>query len=177
MTANTTVISAQPAYKWGAFALFLSIGIILGALGFEYIGGYQPCPMCLQQRYAYYLAIPVLFAALILVAMAKWPIATLLYFLTALVFLANAAFGVFHAGVEWGYWAPPSTCTAGAAHSLGTGGASLLQSLKNVTTADCSEPALRIFGLSLAGWNAVVCIALCIASLKAAFAASEGRSA
>ena len=57
-----------PAYTYGSAALFLTVASILTALGFEYIGGYQPCMLCLWERYAYYFAIPVLFVAIVLSA-------------------------------------------------------------------------------------------------------------
>ena len=77
------------SYRIGALVLFVAVGAILTALGFEHIGGYQPCPLCLQQRWAYYAGIPLLFAALVLVASHKPKMAAVLFFLVALAFLAN----------------------------------------------------------------------------------------
>ena len=110
MAQKTSAIYKQPAYRWGSLTLFVTIAIILGALGFEYIGGYKPCPLCLQQRYAYYVAIPLLFLALILLSAEQHRFALALLFFVSMVFLANSAFGVYHAGAEWGFWAPPTTC-------------------------------------------------------------------
>ena len=56
----------SPAYRTGGLVLFAAIAVILTALGFQYIGGYAPCPLCLQQRYAYYAGIPLVFLALVL---------------------------------------------------------------------------------------------------------------
>ena len=52
---------AGPAYTWGAATLFLALAVILTALGTQYIGGYVPCALCLQQRWAYYAGIPATF--------------------------------------------------------------------------------------------------------------------
>ena len=172
MAQQTSTISSSAAYQWGAFSLFFAAAVILGALGFEYIGGYLPCPLCLQQRYAYYLAIPALFLALILLSSDNDDPAKIIFFLASLVFFANAAFGVYHAGAEWGYWDAPSTCGSGTPKDLGSGG-SLLGAIKAVNEPDCGKPAIVILGLSLAGWNAVACVILTIASLKAAFATAE----
>lgn len=172
MAQRTSAISSQPAYRWGSVALFVTIAVILGALGFEHIGGYKPCPLCLQQRYAYYVAIPVLFLALILLSAERYRFALALLFFVSMIFLANSAFGVYHAGAEWGYWAPPTTC-GGTGEALEGGAGKLLAALKNANVVDCGKPALVIFGLSLAGWNAVICLCLAIATLKAAFFASE----
>lgn len=174
MAIETSKIYNQPSYQWGALSLFVTIAIILGALAFEYIGGFKPCPLCLQQRYAYYIAIPALFVALTLLSAEQRQFAIALLFLTAMIFLANSAFGVYHAGAEWGYWAPPSTCAA-TGEALEGGGRKLLSALKNVSVVDCGKPALVILGLSLAGWNAIVSLCLSIGCLKAAFYASENR--
>ncbi len=42
----------------------IGLATILGAYFFQYVLGYRPCPLCLEQRYAYYVAIPL--AALVL---------------------------------------------------------------------------------------------------------------
>lgn len=172
MAQKTSAIYKQPAYRWGSLCLFVAIAIILGALAFEYIGGFKPCPLCLQQRYAYYVGIPVLFLALVLLSAEQKKFAMALFFFVSMVFLANSAFGVYHAGAEWGFWAPPTTC-GGAGEALQGGGAKLLSALKNVDVVDCGKPALIILGLSLAGWNALISLCLCIGCLKAAFFASE----
>lgn len=171
MAQQTSAIYSQSAYRWGSLCLFVTVAIILGALAFEYIGGYKPCALCLQQRYAYYAAIPAIFIALVLLSMDKKPVATALLFFVSMMFLANAGFGVFHAGAEWGYWAPPTTCQG--AEKLATDSKSLLGALQNASVADCGKPALVILGLSLAGWNAVISLCLFIGCLKAAFYISE----
>ena len=87
------------AYRAGGLTLFLAVAVILGALAFEHIGGYAPCPLCLMQRYAYYAGIPLLFLAMALTS--EMPrVAALLFFIVALGFLANAGLGVYHSGVD-----------------------------------------------------------------------------
>ncbi|MEM7748487.1 MAG: disulfide bond formation protein B [Pseudomonadota bacterium] len=172
MVQSTSRISGQDAYKWGAASLFAATAIILAALGFEHIGGYEPCALCLQQRYAYYLGIPVLFVALFLISLEQHRAAMILFFLVAIAFLANAGLGVYHSGVEWKFWEGPATCDNTALQPLGSGG-SLTQSLSGKSFASCGDATWRFLGLSFAGWNVVVCIALTIGCLKAAFASSE----
>lgn len=172
MVQSTAKISGKDAYKWGAACLFAATGIILAALGFEHIGGYDPCALCLQQRYAYYIGIPVLFLALLLISLEQHRAATVLFFLVAIAFLANAGLGVYHSGVEWKLWEGPATCDNSVLKPLG-GGGSLAQSLSGKTFASCGDATWRFLGLSFAGWNVVVCIALTIGCLKAAFASSE----
>src|SRR5690606_11584832 len=112
---SMVVSSPSPAhdspYKAGAFALALVVSGILTALGFERLGGYPPCELCLMQRWAYYAGIPILFLALVLYTMGYGKAAGLLFFAVAAGFLANAGLGVYHSGVEWKFWAGPSACT------------------------------------------------------------------
>jgi disulfide bond formation protein DsbB len=140
-------------------ALFIAaalFAVIVGAWIFEY-AGYLPCELCLKQRWAYYIGVP--FALLLGVLRPGW-IRPGLYLL-ALILAANAIFGVYHSGVEWKFWAGPSTCTGGAIAADG---------LPNLGTPGvmCDQPAIRILGLSLAGWNAIICAVLAAIALRAA---------
>jgi disulfide bond formation protein DsbB len=176
MAQSVSAIASQAAYKWGAAALFAAAAIILAALGFEHIGGYEPCTLCLQQRYAYYAGIPALFVALLLLSLEYYKAATVIFFLTALAFLANAGLGVYHAGVEWKFWEGPATCDTQGLQPLTSGGQGVLGTLGKKTFASCGDATWRLLGLSFAGWNVVICVALTIACLKAAFASSEVES-
>lgn len=157
--------SAHSAYKAGALAFLLALATILGALAFEYIGKYAPCPLCLEQRYAYYASVPLLFVALVLLSSGVNRTAALVFGLVALAFLANAALGVYHAGAEWRFWPGPDSCTG--AQGITTSAGNLLETLKETTVVRCDEPALRILGVSLAGWNAVVSFVLFVLSARA----------
>lgn len=156
----------SPAYRMGGLALFAAIAAIVAALGFQYIGGYAPCPLCLQQRYAYYAGIPVLFLALVLVAADRRALAAVLFLAVAAGFLANAGLGVYHAGVEWKFWPGPDTC--GAAQGLSTTAGGLLESLEKTRVVRCDEAAWRFFGLSFAGWNVLISLALAVGAATAA---------
>ncbi len=174
MALSTTRIASQDAYQWAGACLFAATAVILMALAFEHIGNYQPCALCLQQRYAYYIGIPVLFVGLLLISLERPRLATIVFFLTAIGFLANAALGVYHAGVEWQFWEGPSTCDTQTLQPLSGGGKGVLNSISSAKSfPSCGEPAWRFLGLSFAGWNVVVCLALTIGCLKAAFASSE----
>ncbi len=130
---------------------------IVGAWIFEF-AGILPCELCLLQRWAYYIGVPL---ALVIAAWnpswIKWALVVM-----ALLWLASAAFGVYHAGVEWAWWQGPTSCSGDAA-GLGDG----LPDLSNPGVM-CNEAAIRIFGLSLAGWNAVISAALAVVVLSAA---------
>ncbi len=151
----------------------LAAAAILTALGFEYIGKYAPCPLCLQQRWAYYVAIPATFIGLVLLSTGRPNIASALFALVALAFLANAGLGTYHAGVEWGFWPGPDTCAAQPYSIPSRGGAGILAQLPQTGVVRCDEAQIRVAGLSFAGWNVIACLMLCTALLKAAFAARE----
>ncbi len=164
--------TATHAYRAGALAFIGALAVILVALGFEYFGGYKPCPLCLQQRYAYYVAIPVLFVALSLYASGRLTASALLFLLVSFAFVANAMLGIYHAGAEWKFWPGPDTC-AGTAAPLASSPGGLLKSLPSTRIIRCDEAPWRMFGLSFAGWNVVTSILLWITALQAAYAAAS----
>jgi disulfide bond formation protein DsbB len=167
------VASAEkgPAYRAGGLALVLAFGAILTALGFEHIGGLEPCQLCLQQRYAFYAGVPALFLALVLVV-AEYPrLAALLFLAVALAFLANSGLAVYHAGVEWKFWLGPDTCGQALGDLKPLGGRSLLDGLANTKVVRCDEAQGRFLGLSFAGWNVIGSFVIFVAALQASLAA------
>ena len=146
-----------------------AVATIAGALVFEHVFGLPPCPLCLVQRYPYYAAMPVALAT-VLMPRPAWARAGLA--LLALIFMVSAGLGTHHAGVEWGWWTGPTDCS-------GTGQATqratdLLKNLNTMRVVRCDEAAARLLGLSLAGWNALVSLALAAA---AAWGAAPARGA
>ena len=142
--------------------LALSAMTIIGAWGFEFIGGYKPCALCYQQRIPYYVVVP-LSMVLFFLCMAGNQMRLVRYGLVAcaLIMLISAGLGANHAGVEWGWWPGPQECTGGAGLSSG----SVLPNLETARVVSCSEVQLRIFGLSFAGWNAVISFAAALIAL------------
>ena len=129
------------------------IAVIATVLGFEHIGGYTPCKLCLGQREPYYMAIPV--AALALIStFFKWPACVTrgLLAIGGLLMVYAMILGVQHAGIEWGRWEGSGDCGGGG--TVNDAG-SLLDSLGTVKPPSCDEAAGRFLGLSFAGWNAV----------------------
>jgi disulfide bond formation protein DsbB len=137
--------------------LAVALATITGAWIFEYLG-YAPCPLCLQQRWAYYTAIPLALTAALLAPSNRQGGRALLAVL-GVVWTGSMIFGIYHAGVEWKWWPGPGTC--GGAFSGG------LPDLSKPIVL-CDEAAIRILGLSLAGWNAVISLALAAISFAGA---------
>jgi disulfide bond formation protein DsbB len=152
--------------------LFAAATVILTALAFEHLGGYTPCPLCLQERYGYYAAIPALLLGLVLLSGGHTRAARVVFVLVALAFLANAALGVYHAGAEWKLWQGPQTC--GASQPLSSGAGGLLKDLATTRVIRCDEAPWHFLGLSFAGWNAVASILLAAGAALAAIKARHG---
>lgn len=149
----------DPALAASLAVAIVATATLLGALYFQYGIGLAPCPLCLEERIAYYIAIPL--AAIVAVAAARRaPRGLLVAGLAAiaLAMLANAVLAAYHSGVEWKWWPGPQDCSGSMA---GLGSASdLLTRLKSVHVVRCDEAAWRLFGLSLAGYDILVSLAL-----------------
>jgi disulfide bond formation protein DsbB len=142
-----------------------------GALLFQHVGGYSPCALCLEQRTPHYIGIPVAIAALLAARLRAPAVVTRsLLLVVGLLMLWSVGLGLYHAGVEWQFWAGPADCAAVGGADLG---GDLLQSLDAVHPPSCTEAALRILGLSLAGWNAILSALLAAIALRGAFARGD----
>jgi disulfide bond formation protein DsbB len=148
--------SENPAW-FALMFLALAAATILGALGFEHIGGYQPCALCLMQRTPYYLGIPLAVVALAALSM-KAPRLLVLVLFAGLAALAiyNAGLGAYHSGVEWRFWDGPASCSG----TGDVGGGNILGRLQTETAPSCTDAVWRFAGLSFAGWNVIVSLVL-----------------
>jgi disulfide bond formation protein DsbB len=163
--------------EWTAPAAVLVLGLatILGAWGFQIVGGYIPCALCLQQRVAYYVGLPLALVALVLaLSGAKSVIVRGLLLLVALAFAVNVFIGVYQAGAEWGLWPGPASC---GATSGGGGSGSLLEQIQHIRVVSCTEASWRFLFLSFAGWNAVISAVLFLIALLGAFRRTEPAAA
>ncbi len=168
----TAMIKSRPVAAAAIAIAVAGAAAILGAWVFQYGLGLKPCPLCLEQRYAYYFAIPLA----VMVALGDQVGASRKVLLVALVAIAlgmlwNAGLGVYHSGVEWKWWPGPQECS-GALDDLGSAG-SLVDRLRSISVVRCDEAAWRFLGLSLAGYNALISVLL--AAIAAWGAAMEWR--
>lgn len=150
-----------------AAAMALTVGT---ALGFEHLGGYIPCMLCLEQRTPYYLGIPLMLVAGAS-ALLKGPVWLTRGGLLAggMLMLYGAWLAGHHAGVEWGWWAGPADCGAVAAPQS-TGGRGVLDALDAFVPPSCDVASGRFLGLSFAGWNFFASLAIAGIALRGAFA-------
>ena len=173
--SRVAFVENDPAYRAGVLALVLAVAAILTALGFEHLGGYEPCELCLKQRYAYYAGVPGLFLALVLIGAEHRRAATVVFAAVALAFFANAALAVYHSGVEWKLWLGPDTCGRATGTLKPLGGGSLLDGLAKTKVVRCDEAQWRFLGLSFAGWNVIGSLVIAILSLQATLQVSGRR--
>jgi disulfide bond formation protein DsbB len=150
-------LAAQPASARPAgltlarlIALLVPAGLLGGALGSQYVGGLAPCEMCYWQRWPHAAAILLAGGAFVLSARAR-----LLTALAALAIAISGAIGVFHAGVELGWWEGLTRCTAG--------GALTLDELMGVPLVRCDQVQWSLMGISMAGWNAIISLSSAVA--------------
>lgn len=163
MASDTIITGPAAGTRDAVFIAAAGIAVIAavtlaGAWFFELVLDIRPCPLCLEQRYAYYLAIPL--AALIALGASREVPRRLLglgLLILALALLANAGLGAYHSGVEWGFWQGPTDCS-GPITDLG--GGSLLDGLNKVKVIRCDEVQWRFLGMSLAGYNVLISLAM-----------------
>ena len=174
---TTTAANQSPARDASGSAPMAAAAIALvaaatlaGAWFFQLVLDILPCPLCLEQRYAYYLMVPL--GLVLAFASAKGaPRAVVVagFVALALAALGNAWLGGYHAGVEWHFWRGPTDCT-GPVGNLGSAG-DLLARLDTVKVIRCDEVQWRFLGLSLAGYNVLISLllaALAVWGLKSA---------
>jgi len=172
MNSYVVLLRRDPPFAAAAIVAVVGALTICGFFFFEYVLGYPPCPLCLEQRNAYYISVPL--AALLWLganrgASSKGMIAG--FGVIAAVMLWNAGLSTYHAGVEWKFWPGPTDCS-GPINSLGSVG-NLLKQLQDIRIVRCDEAAWRFLGISLAGYDVLVSLFLAMIAawgLKASLA-------
>lgn len=159
-----------------AAAVVFVVGLLTigGFFFFQYVMDLPPCPLCLEQRVAFYVSVPL--AALLCLGAAHGAARKVLvlgFLAIAAVMLWNTGLAVYHAGIEWKFWPGPQDCT-GRINFSSPG--DVLKQLQNTSLVRCDQAAWRFLGLSLAGWNVPLSLGLAGVALwgaKTAFARPE----
>jgi disulfide bond formation protein DsbB len=148
----------EPAVVAALVVFAGSTATILGAWYFQYVLKLPPCPLCLEERLPYHIVIP-LSLLLVIAAIVRAPRALIIVGFLAIIaaMLASAALGSYHAGVEWRWWPGPAECS-GPMSDFST--KPLLDQLRSIHIVRCDEAAWRFLGLSLAGYNVLISLAL-----------------
>ncbi|MFT5001038.1 MAG: disulfide bond formation protein DsbB [Paracoccaceae bacterium] len=132
-------------------AALASLGMLLGAFGFQYLGEMPPCKLCIWQRWPH--AVAVLIGLVAFALPNRW-----LYLLGGALVLAGAAVALYHAGVEQHWWEGPTTCTSSGVGGLS--GEDLMAQIMSAPLVRCDEIPWSMFGLSMAAWNGVVSLGI-----------------
>lgn len=141
-----------------------SVALMLGALAFQYIGGMPPCKMCIWQRWPHVIAIVL---GIIVFFVPKRIIALV----AGLVVFVGAGIGVYHAGVEQKWWQGPTSCTGSGL----TTSDNLLDFSAPVKLVLCDEIVWDLFGVTMAGWNALFSLVLVFFWLRAYSSSSASQ--
>ena len=157
-----------------ALAIFaVSLATLLGAWFFQFVLKLAPCPLCLEQRIPYYVVIPLsLLVAVAALLRAPRSVVAAGFAAVLVAILCSAALGAYHAGVEWRFWPGPTDCSGPVTDFTAKG--PLLDQLRSIRVVRCDEAAWRFLGLSLAGYN--VLISLALAAVAAFGLALRGRA-
>src|SRR3974390_905378 len=164
MTAMSISASrSDPAVTATLVVAAAAIATILGAYFFQYVLGVAPCPLCLDQRKVYYVAIPLaLVVALAARASAPRSLVRGGLALVLVAMLFGGGIAIYHSGVEWKFWPGPQDCS-GPINSFGNAGG-LLSEMEHSTVVRCDQPQ-RFLGISLANCNVVISLALAAVAL------------
>ncbi len=169
-TIGSTLRPLALAFTLGAIA------VVGAALGFEHLGGYQPCALCLEQRTPYYLAIPV---GILLLAALRWKpdrrLVAFLFAVAAALMLYDAGLAAYHAGVEWRFWEGPAACAPTGA--VGRAAHNLEERCEGQHAPSCTDATWHFLGLSFAGWNALLASGLALLAAYGAVRAYGSRTA
>ena len=153
--------------RWRLCAVLVAAAMLATAHAFETFGGLAPCFLCLKQREVYWAILGVGLAFMVLVRTPGGPRwRALTCWVLALGFAVSCGVAVYHAGAEWKFWPGPATCSG-----VGKVTAADMQALLNGATfkpPSCEVAAWRMFGLSMAGWNALISLGLVGLSVLAA---------
>lgn len=135
-----------------------SAAVLLAAFGFQYLGDMAPCKLCLWQRWPHA-------AAVVIGALALWLPGRALPLLGAVAALTTGGIGVYHTGVERGWWQGPTTCTSGPVGGLTP--EQLMEQIMAAPLVRCDEVPWELFTLSMASWNAIASVGMAVLWLAA----------
>ena len=130
-------------------SFIISSLMLLSAFYLEYFHGALPCDLCITQRW-FHGAI-IAYSFIIILIINKTLISNkLLILVGAILWLSSSLAGLYHFGIEMNFWTGPDGCSSNIDFSKDT-----LTYLLNKSPIKCDEVMFKLFGLSLAGWNAL----------------------
>jgi disulfide bond formation protein DsbB len=151
------------------FSGLASLVLLGGALVFQYVVGLAPCEMCIWQRWPHgaSIALGLVGGGFVWADILPGRWARILAFAAIAGLSISGVIGIYHAGVEWKLWPGPAQCT-------GFGYVPGQEDFKPLQIVRCDEAQWRLFGISLAGYNALFSFAA--AAIASLMFAGKGRS-
>ena len=156
--AMTTALATRPWLAPLALAAIPTAAIAI-ALASQIWGGLQPCVLCIWQRWAHGAIVAIALLALAAALSGRARAANLLTLLAGLAAFVGAGIALYHVGVEQQWWPGTSGCGAGAL-TPGQGLEALRQQIEAAPIVRCGDVPWSLFGLSMAGYNALLSVAL-----------------
>jgi disulfide bond formation protein DsbB len=132
-------------------ALLIPAALMAGALGAQFLGGLYPCEMCHWQRWPHYAAIGLV---LLSFAIPGEVIERMIVLMAAVAILISGGIGLFHAGVEYGWWEGMTKCAV----MPGAGGGSVIDDIMKTPLVRCDQAPWTLAGISLAGFNGIISV-------------------
>ena len=130
-------------------SFLISSLMLISAFYLEYVYGALPCDLCITQRWFHGSIIA--YSLIIIFIINKTSISKKLALLGGVIlWLSSSLAGLYHFGIEMNFWTGPDGCSSNIDFSRDT-----LTYLLNKSPIRCDEVMFEIFGLSLAGWNAL----------------------
>lgn len=143
-----------------------SAALLIAALGFQYLGGLAPCPLCITQRWPH--AAAVVAGGVLLFLPSRF-----LALLGAALMALGAATAIYHVGIEQTWWAGPDSCAAPDPAALSP--EELLDRIMTTDVVACTDVAWSFLGISMAGWNALASAVLAVLWLRAYASSSASQ--
>lgn len=155
------------APAWSLYwLLFLgTASALVGAWLFQYAGGYPPCMLCLWQRIPHWIAIPLALGAALCASGRMLPISRPFIALAALALFVGAGLAGYHVGVEQKWWPGPASCSIA---QISGDFSSFTEGLSDVRVIRCDDIAWSFLGISMAGYNLLISLALTALGLRLA---------
>jgi len=125
----------------------------------EFVLGHEPCNLCKIERIPYIGSIIIIS---FLIFTNKWE--KILLSITLLLFIFGAVTSVYHVGIEQGVFSESLLCELGLNTNIQNPN-DLLKSLEKAPIS-CKDVTFKIFGLSLATFNAFLSIVIGYILLK-----------
>jgi disulfide bond formation protein DsbB len=142
---------------WPLLTVLASGAMLAAAHAFERFGGLQPCALCLDQRKWHWAVVALSLVALVVLRFQP-SFSRLAVLLIGVVLLGSAAMGAYHVAVEQHWVIAQCDARLDASQSLS------FDVNAPLVIPRCDEIQWQLWGISMAGYNAIISLLLALAS-------------